>query len=292
MRIVELVMPRLAKQDTQLRRSIPIEKHVAIAIWRLSTGNSFRSVAKTFAVAKSTAVKISREFCTEIARLSPQFIKFPSSRRENAQGIEKFKLCYEPKLPQVAGVIDGTHVKIVAPNVEGKTDYFSRKQCYSITTQGVVGTNLIFYDIATGFPGSCHDARNLRNSLLFRRAQNNELLITITITTITRDQINFNKRLSQSRVHSERVFGILKARWRSLLKKLDNRIENISAVIITCCTLHNICQINNDKYIDNDEVLEGILRQERASRRRRRQNFEVNPDGAAIRLSLTNYVNN
>ena len=322
MRIVELVMPRLAKQDTQLRRAIPIEKRVAIAIWRLSTGNSFRSVAKTFAVAKSTAVKISREFCTEIARLSPQFIKFPSSRRENAQAIEKFKLCYEPKLPQVVGAIDGTHVKIVAPNVEGKADYFSRKQCYSITTQGVVGTNLIFYDIATGFPGSCHDARNLRNSSLFRRAQNNELLIKpIDVVenseirplllgdraypllpwlitpyqfgpAITGDQRNFNKRLSQSRVHSERAFGILKARWRSLLKRLDNRIENVSAVIITCCTLHNICQINNDEYIDNDEVLEGILRQERASRRRRRQNFEVNPDGAAIRLSLTNYVNN
>ena len=134
-RIVELVMPRLAKQDTQLRRAIPTEKRVAIAIWRLSTGNSFRSFVKTFAVAKSTAVKISRE----LARLSPQFIKFPSSRRENAQAIEKFKLCYEPKLPQVVGAIDGTHVKIVAPNVEGKNDYFSRKQCYSITIQGSLG---------------------------------------------------------------------------------------------------------------------------------------------------------
>ena len=37
-----------------------------------------------------------------------------------------------------------------------------------------------FLDIATGFPGSCHDAQNLRNSSLFRRAQNNELLIKPT----------------------------------------------------------------------------------------------------------------
>ena len=125
MQIVKLARPRLAKQNTQLRRAIPVEKRVAIAIWRLSTGNSFRSVAKTFAVGKSTAVKILREFCTEIARLSPQFIKFPSNRRENAQAIEKFKLCYEPKLPQVVGAIDGTHVKIVAPDVKGKADYFN-----------------------------------------------------------------------------------------------------------------------------------------------------------------------
>ena len=60
-------------------------------------------------------------------------------------------------------------------------------------------------------------------------------------------------------------------------------------LLLRCIAKHR--KITNDKYIDNDEVLEGILRQERASRRRR-QNFEVNSDGAAIRLSLTNYVNN
>ena len=65
-KIVELVRPRLERRDTQLRKAIPIEKPVAIAIWRLSTGNSFRSVAKTFAVGKSIAVKITREFCTEM----------------------------------------------------------------------------------------------------------------------------------------------------------------------------------------------------------------------------------
>lgn len=39
---------------------------------------------------------------------------------------------------------------------------------------------------------------------------------------------------------------------------------------------------------DRNGVLENILRQESASRQRRRQHFEVNPDGNAARLSLTN----
>ena len=322
MKIVELVRPRMEKRDTRFRRAIPIEKRVAIAIWRLSTGNSFRTVSKTFAVGKSTAVSITRKFCREMRRLAHLFIKFPSNRRETAQAIEQFKMCYDTQIPQAVGAIDGTHINIVAPEGEGKEDYFSRKQRYTINTQGVVGANLIFHDIATGFPGSCHDARNLRNSSIFRRAQNDEILIkpvdivhdfevrpfiigdsaypllTWLITpfpfgpALTRDQKKFNKKLSGGRVHVERAFGILKARWRCLLKRLDNEIENVSTVIIACCTLHNICQMNNEDYIDRDGVLERILRQERESRQRRRQDdFEENPDGISIRNAIVDLIN-
>ena len=58
--IVRVVQPALEKRDTQFRRAIPIEKRVAIALWRLSTGNLFRTVAKTFVACKSTAVQITR----------------------------------------------------------------------------------------------------------------------------------------------------------------------------------------------------------------------------------------
>ena len=58
--IVRVVQPALEKRDTQFRRAIPIEKRVAIALWRLSTGSLFRTVAKTFLVCKSTAVQITR----------------------------------------------------------------------------------------------------------------------------------------------------------------------------------------------------------------------------------------
>lgn len=313
LKIVELVRPRLEKRDTNFRKAIPIEKRVAISIWRLATGNSFRTVSKTFAVGKSTAVSITREFCREMRRLAPNFIKFPANRRDTAQAIEQFKLDYSCQISQAIGAIDGTHVNIVAPAGEGKEDYFSRKQRYTVNTQGIVGANLIFYDVATGFPGSCHDARNLRNSSIFHRAQNEELLVKpIDIVNeteirplilgdsayplfswlltpfpfgpaLTRRQKKFNKRLSGGRVHVERAFGILKARWRCLLKRVDNEIENVSSVIITCCTIHNICQINNESYIDRDGVLERILRQERESRQRRRQDYEANPDGNTIR---------
>ena len=59
-KLVNLVSPNLSKEDTKFRKSIPVQKRVAIALWRLSTGNSFRTIAKTLAVGKSTAVSITK----------------------------------------------------------------------------------------------------------------------------------------------------------------------------------------------------------------------------------------
>ena len=56
-KLVALVQLNLETQDTNLRKVIPVAKRVGVALWRLVTGNSFRSVSKTFAIGKSTAVK-------------------------------------------------------------------------------------------------------------------------------------------------------------------------------------------------------------------------------------------
>ena len=71
--------------------------------------------------------------------------------------------------PTSCRAIDCTHIKILAPPNEHKADYFSRKQCYTINTQAVIGGNLRFLDIANGFPGSLHDARVLENTSLLRK---------------------------------------------------------------------------------------------------------------------------
>ena len=64
----------------------------------------------------------------------------------------------------------------------------------------------------------------------------------------------FNKTLRGESVTIERGFGILKAHWRCLLKRLDSEIEDVSNVIITCVVLHNVCQFSGDEYLDEDEV--------------------------------------
>ena len=290
--IVRVVQPALEKRDTQFRRAIPIEKRVEIALWRLSTGNSFCTVTKTFAVGKSTTAQITREFCSEMLHLAPRYIHFPRSRRETAEAIKQFKVFCQCRIPQVPGALDGAHIPIVAPNIDGKADYFSQKQRYTIS-KGLVGANLVFLDVATGFPGSCHNTCNFRNTSLYKQAKNGEILTKPEVViensrvtplvlgdgaypllpwfikpynfapALTRSEKLFNKKLCSARVTVERAFVILKARWRCLLKRLDNCIENVSAVVIACCVLHNICQMNRDYYLDQDGMLDAILAHKR-----------------------------
>ncbi|XP_075762331.1 uncharacterized protein LOC142819396 [Pelodiscus sinensis] len=46
--------PALQRQDTHLRPAIPLEKRVAIALWKLATPDSYRSVGHQFGVGRST----------------------------------------------------------------------------------------------------------------------------------------------------------------------------------------------------------------------------------------------
>ena len=233
----------------------------------------------------------------------------------------KFKEIEKCSIPQALGAIDGTHVPILTPATDFKGDYFNRKQRYAVNTQAVIGSNLEFLSVATGYPGSLHDARVLRNTMIFRRCENGEYLSApkdvieqIVIRpliigdsayplsdwlikpyrhagNLTPSQRYFNRRLSASRSIVERGFGLLKARWRCLLKRLDNEIENISDVILSCFILHNICQISQDEYLDEDDVLDRLIQQEReAHQNRLRENNEINPLGDRIREVIREHI--
>ena len=113
--IVHLVEGNISKQDTKFRKAVPIEKRIAIALWRLATGDSHRSTGKTFGVAKSTTVSITYAFCEELSSHAAHFIKFPLSRKESAEAISKFREYCSCKIPQTVGAIDGIHIGIKAP---------------------------------------------------------------------------------------------------------------------------------------------------------------------------------
>ena len=42
--------------------------------------------------------------------------------------------------------------------------------------QAVVGENVMFLDIAIGYPGSMHDTQVLRQSNIYRKAENSDIL--------------------------------------------------------------------------------------------------------------------
>jgi len=150
--IVRTVGPDLEKQITRLREPIPVVKRVAVALWRLATGDTYRSTGLQFGIARSTAMHIQHEFCHALAKLrAPDFIKCPITEDELA----KQPLRKKSPFPQVVGAIDGSHTPLKTVPVNERIDYFNRKQDYSMMLQAVAEASFRFLDVTAGFPGSC-----------------------------------------------------------------------------------------------------------------------------------------
>ena len=318
--IINVVGQIMTRQNTNFRDAILLEKRVAIALWRLATGNAYRVISKVFGVSSASVNLILLEFCSTMRAIAAIFIFFPTTVQETRVAIDLFQVFTHCEIPQVVGCLDCMQTPMFCPDIESKADYYSRKQEYSINTQAVVGANLRFLDVATGWPGSMHDSRVLRASNLYERAQNEEILTLPTVNILnseirpiiladgayppvrwiikpyphnhhlTPQERNFNKKVSSSRSTVERAFGMLKVRWRCLLKPLEQMIENIPDIIITCCVLHNICQDHGEEILEeNLPLLNNIIANIQQGRIVNVQN--ICNDFDQLRYILTQFVN-
>ena len=140
--IVRVAGPEMAKKDTKLRQSIPVHKRVAVALWRLATGDTYRSTGLQFGIGRCTAMLIKQDFCNAIAKHAKEFIKFPETEQEVLQSIRLFT--NKSPFPQVVGAIDGCHIALKTVPVDERIDYFNRKQDYSVVIQGVADASFLF----------------------------------------------------------------------------------------------------------------------------------------------------
>ena len=265
--------PLIARQNTQLRKCVSVEKRVAITLWCLATCSEYRTIAHLFGIAQCTVCEIVHDTCQAIvSALQKLFIKFPDS--DNRQEVvDGFKSTWG--MIQCVGSVDGCHIPVMPPALN-HTDYYNRKGWYSIILQAVVDYKYIFRDICVGWPGSVHDARVFKNSGIYTKLSVDKILdgseIQISDTTIplfiigdsayplskflmkpfahntalSPQQKTFNYTLSRSRIVVENAFGRLKARWRRLTKRNDMSLTHVPHIITSCCILHNICEMSND----------------------------------------------
>lgn len=89
--VCDLVRPHLARQDTNMLKAIPVEKRVAVALWGLATGNSYRSTGLVFGVGRCTAMNSKDEFCSTLLMSASDFIKFPKGEAETRRAIQAFQ---------------------------------------------------------------------------------------------------------------------------------------------------------------------------------------------------------
>ena len=146
--VVNLVRNSMEKRDTRFREAVSIEKRVAVALWRLASGNAYRTVASTFGIGKSTAVEITNSFIDALNELYEDWITFPV--QETGDAIQRFSDNNLFNIPQRLGAIDGSHIPIKAPK-HNKESYFNRKHFYSMNLQAVVGFDGRFFRYISRF---------------------------------------------------------------------------------------------------------------------------------------------
>ncbi|KAL2613916.1 hypothetical protein R1flu_025608 [Riccia fluitans] len=320
--MVSILSPRLERQNTHWRKPIPVDVKLAACLHRLVSGSSYLLCSDHFGIGASTLQEAMPDVVEAILDdLGPLFLTWPDAVEVQRVSETFQRLC---SLPNVAGAIDGSHIKIRNPERRHARDYFNRKRDISFVLQGICDHDSAFLDISCGASGSVHDSRCLHLSSIFRRVEAGEvmvdpilpindglqlhphllgdqgyamhpwLMVPFSLTGMSPPaQHLYNRRHVQGRLSIERAFELLKARFRILENGITFSVGWAGKLVHATCILHNVI---NKKRLGHDDVaaaLEPVLRRKRATRslRRRRQGRPDRPDsGHEVRDALVAYV--
>lgn len=266
--------PDLRPSWTGGREAIPIEKQLLVVLWYISGQETLNRIGDRFGITQASIVRCrDRIFKIFLENLKNKFITWPKENERN-ETIQEFMAA--ANFPNVIGSIDGTHIRIKAPAQHPET-YVNRKGFHSVILQSVCKANMTFTHIVAGWPGSCHDARVLKNCDLWEDGPAKcadahiigdaayplrQWLLTPYRDNghLSRQQRHFNTCLSTTRVVVERSFAALKGRFRRLQYIDTQAVRTAVDMILVCCILHNICILNADEVDDFfDEVNDHVF---------------------------------
>jgi hypothetical protein len=280
--VCDVVRDAVERQDTQLRDAIHFEKATAMALWRLATGDSYRSIALHFGTSRSVVCDATHRVAAALAAAAPRFIKLPKTDEE----IEFLARMSAAQLRDCVGAphlvlsVDGSHIGVpMGDHNVGHMDWKNRKGQYSMILQGVVDYSSRFRSVQIGWPGSVHDARVFRNSEFGRAALDGSLFrrrsVQLPDGTVlhysTVGDAAYPRALCVHKPHiatgnlsdpeqwhdyvvnvqrgsSERAYGRLKGRWRTLHLKAHYKLTDVPTIILACCVLHNICEDHAEEF--------------------------------------------
>lgn len=173
----------------------------------------------------------------------------------------------------MVGCIDGTFINIRTPAHKVRSTYCNRHDVTALTMQGICDADRKFIDCFTGTSGRMHDARIFRLSYVrdkvMQMGQDFHLLgdgaypLSVNLLTPYRNCGNmpeehrlFNIKFSSTRVKIENAFGLLKQRFRQLIRLDGWYILSMSRFILSCCVTHNICLELDDFLEEIEEFVE------------------------------------
>ncbi|KAK0140057.1 putative nuclease HARBI1 [Merluccius polli] len=227
---------------------------VLLFLYWLAHGASYSVVSRAFGAPKTSVFRAVHKVAGKIVEKRSHCITLPKPHELEATGAGFDALAQNEAFETCVGAIDGCHIRIKAPAGPASIDYTKRKLFHSIQLQAVCDSGGRFLDTFTGYPGSVHDTRVLKNSPLYINQlyppagcfivvdggypcseQPICLMTPYREPLQSRVQERYNACHSRARSIIERSFGMMKTRWRSIFFKALEVDTNFVPSVITCC---------------------------------------------------------
>ncbi|KAI4340386.1 hypothetical protein MLD38_025227 [Melastoma candidum] len=155
--------------------SLSIDDQVAIALRRLSTGDSLITTGDFFSVGHSMVFQLTWRFIEAMEERALHHLKWPSSEEQ----IQSIKSKFEKLsgLPYCCGAVDLTHIVMNLPTADPNTvPWVDEHERYSMVLQAIVDPEMRFLDIVTGWPGRMNEYMVFKSSCFDQLCENEELL--------------------------------------------------------------------------------------------------------------------
>ena len=244
----------------------PVEHQLMLFLFYIGMAGSGASNPnnRRFGIGRGTSDVYKRRVVKAIRSLKDSAISWPDS----AERVDIAKrMLHKYDWVNLCGIVDGTLLPLTyEPQSSDKPDYKGRKGHYSLTMMVVNDDRKRIRHYHAGFPGSVHDNRVFRNTILYRDPQryfgehmyllgdsayaNTSFCVSaykaVRNSSLTEDQKKFNTLVGKARVTSEHTIGILKGRFQWLksipmvINDNKNSVRRILRVIECCVILHNL----------------------------------------------------
>ncbi|KAH6922929.1 hypothetical protein HPB50_020268 [Hyalomma asiaticum] len=265
----ELLRDHIATHDTAWRPATPVEKKVAVFLWRLSNNCHYKVLSQLFGVGRSSACLILKEAIQAvILHIMPRVIK-PC---ENTTSF--FEEVYG--LPGCHGVLCSTYIPVSPPNyVKAEYAVPGQADVYACLLQVVVGRDGQITAARAGqtpsrpgrledwafvpeltapeqdAPSSSADSRT-PGSFAYLVADSSfplrpEVLKPYDFAA-TKPQRTYNSALNGAIGYATQTVLKLKARWKCLVAKYEGDLSSVGDLVLACCVLHNICEAKGDRF--------------------------------------------
>ncbi|CBI31718.3 unnamed protein product, partial [Vitis vinifera] len=249
---------------------LSLNDRVAIALRRLSSGESFSIVGDSFGVNQSTVAQITWKFVESMEVRGLHHLQWPSTEAD----MEETKSSFEKirGLPNCCGAVDTTHISMSLSTMGTSNKvWIDHQKKHSMILQAIVDPEMRFRDVITGWPGSLSESCVLQNSGFFKLSEEgkrlNGKMIELSEGTYLREYIvgdagfpllpwlltpyqgkglsdfqsEFNKRHFATRMVARRALARLKEMWRIIQGVMWRPDTNkLPRIILVCCLLHNI----------------------------------------------------